>query len=140
MLNFETYHYDLLIREHHLDSFGHVNHATYLEILEEARWEFITSKGFGLEVVHRTGIGPVVLEMQIQFLREIRLRQPVRIESQLLSYEKKIGTLRQTILDDSNTICTQAKLVFGLFDMQARKLIMPTPAWLQAMGVSDALT
>ena len=77
MSNFEIYHYDLLIREHHLDSFGHVNHATYLELLEEARWEFVTAKGFGLDIVHQTGIGPVVLEVQIQFLKEIRLRQAV---------------------------------------------------------------
>ncbi len=139
MSNFEIYHYDLLIREHHLDSFGHVNHATYLELLEEARWEFVTAKGFGLDIVHQTGIGPVVLEVQIQFLKEIRLRQAVRIESQLLSYERKIGTLRQTILDESNTVCTQAKLVFGLFDMQARKLITPTQTWLEAVGVLDAL-
>ena len=139
-MSFEIYHYELLIREHHLDSFGHVNHATYVEIFQEARWEFITSRGFGLEVVHRTGVGPVILEMEIQFLKEIRLRQSVRIESQLLSYEKKIGTLRQTILDDSNAICSEAKLVFGLFDMQARKLIMPTKAWLKAVGVLDALT
>lgn len=138
MSDFEIHHYPLLIREHHLDSFGHVNHATYLEILEEARWEFITARGFGLDVVHRTGVGPVVLEIKIQFLKEIRLRQSVRIDSQLLSYEKKIGTLRQTILGDGG-ICTEATLVFGLFDIQARKLIMPTKDWLAAVGVPDAL-
>ncbi len=139
MSNFEIHHYPLLIREHHLDFFGHVNHATYLEILEEARWEFITAKGFGLDVVHATGVGPVVLEIQIRFLKEIRLRQSVRIDSQLLSYEKKIGTLKQTIFDESNTICTEAQLIFGLFDIQARKLIMPTQDWLLALGVSDNL-
>lgn len=30
--------YPVVIREHHLDTFGHVNNAAYLDILEEARW------------------------------------------------------------------------------------------------------
>lgn len=135
MFNFEIFNYELLIREHHLDSFGHVNHATYLEILEEARWEFITAKGFGLEAVHRVGIGPVILEVEIKFLKEIRLRQTIRIESQLVSYEKKIGKLRQTIFDENNMACSTSHMVFGLFDIKERKLMMPTQEWLDAMGV-----
>lgn len=135
MVNFETFNYELLIREHHLDSFGHVNHATYLAILEEARWEFITAKGFGLENVHTLGIGPVILEVEIKFLKEIRLRQTIRIESQLLSYEKKIGKLRQTMFDEHDVACSTSQMVFGLFDIKERKLIMPTPEWLDAIGV-----
>ncbi len=34
----EAHEYHLLILEKHLDTFGHVNNASYLEILEEARW------------------------------------------------------------------------------------------------------
>lgn len=134
MSDFEKFTYELLIREHHLDSFGHVNHATYLEILEEARWEFITAKGFGLQEVHHSGIGPVILELEIKFLKELRLRQKIRIESQLISYERKIGRLEQIILDENNTPCTQARMTFGLFDIKARKLIMPTENWLKAIG------
>ena len=39
--------YKILIREHHVDSYGHVNNATYLSLYEEARWEVITPEGFG---------------------------------------------------------------------------------------------
>ncbi len=137
MSNFEIFNYELLIREHHMDFSGHVNHATYLEILEEARWEFITAKGFGLDAVIETGFGPIILELNIQFLKEIRLRQRINIESQLLSYEKKIAKLRQTIFDDQGMPCTHVHMTFGLFDIKARKLIMPTSAWLDAIGVRD---
>lgn len=30
----------LKVRGYHVDVFGHVNHARYLEFLEEARWAF----------------------------------------------------------------------------------------------------
>ena len=49
--------YELLIREQHLDSYGHVNNATYVSLFEEARWELITRKGYGYQHVHKIGLG-----------------------------------------------------------------------------------
>jgi Acyl-ACP thioesterase len=46
-----VHEYDLLIRGHHLDTFGHVNNAKYLQILEEARWDVITRNGYSLDEV-----------------------------------------------------------------------------------------
>ena len=131
---FKTFQYEVLIKERHLDTFGHVNNATYLELLEEARWEFLNARGFDLKTIHESGVGPVVLEIQIKFLKELRLRQPIVIESQMLSYEKKIGIMRQDILDEHNSLCCQAKMTFGFFDLEARKLILPTEQWLDAIG------
>lgn len=130
----ETFSYPLLIREHHLDSFGHVNNATYLSIFEEARWEFVTARGFGLDRIQVLGVGPIVLEVQVKFLKEIVLRQSVIIESQLLSYEKKIGTMQQVIVDAAGQRYCEAHLTFGLFDMKQRRLILPQAEWLAAVG------
>ncbi|WP_107688038.1 acyl-CoA thioesterase [Neisseria wadsworthii] len=33
------------VRSYHLDGYGHVNNARYLEFLEEARWAFFEQKG-----------------------------------------------------------------------------------------------
>jgi thioesterase III len=134
MADFKVFKYQLLIREHHLDTFGHVNNATYLQLLEEARWEFLNDRGFNLKTIHDTGMGPIVLECHIQFLKELKLRQPIIIESQMVSYEKKIGIMQQTILNEQGEHFSQAKLTFGFFDMTARKLILPTAAWLKAIG------
>ena len=43
----------IVIREEHLDTFGHVNNARYLEIFEQARWDFITDNGFGLDYIEQ---------------------------------------------------------------------------------------
>jgi acyl-CoA thioester hydrolase len=56
---------DVLIRESHLDTFGHVNNATYLSLFEQARWDLIEAGGYGLRVIRQTGLGPVVLEAKI---------------------------------------------------------------------------
>jgi thioesterase-3 len=136
MSNNKIFRYSVLIKEHHLDTFGHVNNATYLELLEEARWEFLNAHGINLKTIHDEGIGPIVLECHINFLKELRLRQPIVIESQMISFEKKIGVMRQDIMDEQRNLCSHAKMTFGVFDMSTRKLILPTVQWLLAIGLS----
>ncbi len=128
-----VFSYPLTIKEHHLDTFGHVNNAMYLTILEEARWELITQNGYGLKKIQKTGIGPIVLEIKLIFLKELLLRETVIIETQLISYEKKVGKIAQKIMRN-NEVCCTAEFAFGLFNMHERKLILPTPEWLNAVG------
>lgn len=40
LLVFGVFVYTVYIYNHHLDGYGHVNNARYLEFLEEARWHF----------------------------------------------------------------------------------------------------
>ncbi len=136
MTGFKTFKFQQLIKERHLDTFCHVNNATYLELLEEARWEFLNDEGINLKTIQTSGIGPVVLECHIKFLKELRLRQMITIESQILSFENKISVMRQDIMNEAGELCTQAKLVFGVFDLKARKLILPPEQWLSALGMS----
>ena len=62
--------YRLLIVEHHVDSLGHVNNATYLALLEEARWDVITKNGYGFKEVQKERKGPVILDVMLKFQRE----------------------------------------------------------------------
>jgi thioesterase-3 len=127
--------YPILIREHHLDTFGHVNNATYLDILEEARWDLVTRNGYGLDEVHRLKVGPTVLAVEIRFVREIRNRQQVTIRTWLESYSGKIGKLAQQVRDENDELCTDALFTIGLFDMTSRRLVRPTPEWIAALGL-----
>lgn len=134
----EIYRCPLVIKEQHLDTFGHVNNAVYLMLLEEARWEFISPRGFSVTEIQKNGLGPTVLEFNIKFKKELKLRQKIVIESQTISYEKKIGYLRQDILNEAGEVCCQAILTVGLFDTRERKLVLPTAEWKRAIGLKDA--
>jgi thioesterase-3 len=133
---FEKFEYPLLIIERHLDTFGHVNNATYLQILEEARWELITARGYGLQKIKETGLGPTILECNIKFMKELRLRQEIVIETQTISAEGKIGKLGQAIYNGNGDLCCEAIFTIALFDTNARKLVLPTPEWLYAIGAN----
>jgi thioesterase III len=131
-----SHRYPLQILERHLDTFGHVNNATYLQLFEEARWDWITQNGYGLERVQRERKGPTILEINITFKRELRNRQQVEIVSWLESYRSKLGTVVQHLSDDQGNLCCEARLLMGLFDLDARKLISPTPEWRAAVGLA----
>lgn len=130
------YSYPLLIKENHLDTFGHVNNATYLAIFEEARWEFVTNNGYGLQKMIDTGLAPTILEVSLRFLREVRLRDEVVIQTQLLSYKGKIGVILQKMMRGTE-VCCNAEFTIGLFDLKERKMVLPTPEWLAAIGVTE---
>lgn len=131
----EAHQYHLLILEKHIDTFGHVNNAAYLEILEEARWDLITGNGYGLDEVQRRKIGPIVLDVHLRFARELRNRQAVTIRSWVDSYSGKVGKFAQQVVDDAGDLCCDGMFTIGLFDLTARKLIRPTPEWVRALGL-----
>lgn len=134
-MKYPEFEYPLTIREHHLDTFGHVNNATYLTIFEEARWEMVTRGGFGLAEVCETGLGPTALEIRIKFKREVRNRERVVIRSRLLEYKSKIGRFSQEMLNESGDICCELEMTLALFDTNKRKLVAPTPEWKRALGM-----
>jgi YbgC/YbaW family acyl-CoA thioester hydrolase len=130
-----VFKYPVQIRESHLDTFGHVNNAKYLEIFEDARWELISKNGYGLEEVHRRKIGPIILGVEVQFKLELKNREHIVVTTQCLSYEKKIARLKQDMVKSSGDVACTSVFTFGLFDFNARKLILPTPEWLKAIGL-----
>lgn len=127
--------YQVTIKEFHVDSYGHVNNATYLALYEEARWEVITPRGFGFREIHKMKQGPVILEVNLKFKREIGLRENITITTKLLEYKGKVGQMLQQMLKEDGTVASEALFTFGLFDMKERKLIEPTPEWKNALGM-----
>jgi len=130
--------YELVVLERHLDTFGHVNNAVYLDLFEAARWDLIDKNGYGLAEIQRRRAGPTILEINLRFLREIKNRERITIKTWLESYAGKVGKMKQQMVNEAGDVCCDATFVFGLFDLAARKLIKPTPEWLRAIGTSEA--
>lgn len=132
--NSKQFEYEVTILERHLDSFGHVNNATYLELYEEARWDFITKGGYGLETIHKLKKGPIVLETTVKFRKEIINRDQVKIVSQSTGIRGKIMKMNQKIIHMNGDLASEADFTFGFMDLKERKLIAPTDEWLIAIG------
>lgn len=132
----ETFHYTFKILESHLDTFGHVNNATYLQLFEEARWDFITQNGWGLKEVQENKLGPVVLELNLKFKREVNNREIITIRSQAKERLNKLAMLlSQEMVKESGEVAALLELKVGLMDLSKRRLISPTEEWLKCIGM-----
>ena len=129
------FEYKLEIKEHHLDTFGHVNNATYLALYEEARWDFIQTRDYGLEVILKEKKGPVILEANIKFKRELKNREVITIETDGQWIKGKIMGLSQRMINAEGKICSEVELTIGLMSFEERKLVTPTGDWLKACGL-----
>jgi YbgC/YbaW family acyl-CoA thioester hydrolase len=132
----KIFEYEILIRECHLDNFGHVNNSIYVSLYEEARWDFITKNGYGLDHVLESQKGPVILDLQVRFKREIKNRETIKILSQAIEVmSSKVLILEQKIIKADGKIASEATFTIGFFDLKERKLIPASEDWLRATGI-----
>lgn len=127
--------YDVMIRESHLDSFGHVNNAAYMVLFEEARWDWITQNGYSLGYIQEHQEGPVVLEVTVKFRKELTLREKVKITCEMTDYRGKVGHCAQKMIKEDGVVAAEAVFTVGLFDLKTRRLMEPTEAWKKAIGL-----
>lgn len=132
-MEFNKFIYTLMIKENHLDTFGHVNNAAYLTLYEEARWDFITKNGYGLDVIQREQKGPVVLDVNLRFKRELKNRQLISIHSQSQDMSSKIMKMKQVMINPEGEVASEALFTFGFMDMKLRKLVEMPQNWLNAV-------
>ena len=135
-MEFNKFIYTLMIKENHLDTFGHVNNAAYLTLYEEARWDFITKNGYGLDVIQREQKGPVVLDVNLRFKRELKNRQLISIHSQSQDMSSKIMKMKQVMINPEGEVASEALFTFGFMDMKLRKLVEMPQDWLLRIDLS----
>lgn len=135
MLEAKEFSYQVKILEAHLDTFGHVNNAVYLQLYEEARWDFIQASDHGLRRILSEKIGPVVLEVNVKFRKELTNRELITITSKSTSLHGKILTLEQKMIKENGQIASMATFTVGIMDLEERKLIDPPERWLEAVGI-----
>ncbi len=135
MSEVKSFEYQTVILEQHLDSFGHVNNAKYLELYEETRWDFITRNGYGLKEVVAKQQGPIVLDVSCRFRKELVNREVITIKSESMPWKGKIGKIKQEIYKENGELASDATFTFGFMDFASRKLITPPNEWLRAIGL-----
>ncbi|ROV55538.1 acyl-CoA thioesterase [Neisseria chenwenguii] len=86
---------DIRIRNYHLDGYGHVNHARYLEFLEEARWALFDQRDL---LRFLEGIQLVVARIDIRYRRAAVSGNVLRIENRVKELTARHLVLTQTIV------------------------------------------
>lgn len=87
------------VRSYELDGFGHLNHAVYLNYFEQARFDALTTGGFGLERLAERGWAVHVVRVEVDFRREALLGQEMLVRTRVAEARSSSMTIHQVALD-----------------------------------------
>lgn len=112
---------ELKIRGYHLDLFGHVNNARYLEFLEEARWAAF-EKTVDLEALARKGLAFTVVNININYRRPAVMNDVICVETGIEQWRRRSAVIRQEVkLKESDALVADAQVTFVIFDTREQK-------------------
>ena len=111
------------IRTFHCDSFGHVNNARHLELLEEARWQF--SETIGLTpLLRELGFGFIIIDMKLQFRRPVVEGDTITTETSLVALGSASGDVKQWVrVGDTKSPVIKSMFHFILIDRESMKSV-----------------
>ncbi|MBN2231617.1 MAG: acyl-CoA thioesterase [Deltaproteobacteria bacterium] len=130
---------EITVQSTHLDMFGHVNNATYVEYLEWARVKMAAEAGIDLIKMFHEGVGPAVLKLEINYRKESRLGDVLLVDAHCTRTRgDKVGIINQTIRNQAtgDLVC-DAEVTFVMFDLQHRRSV-PLPESMRRMCTGPA--
>ncbi len=106
------------VRGYHEDRFGHVNHARYLEFLEEGRWDYLDTRG-PKDGFPALGIFPVVAHLSISYRRPTSAGDTLCVSTRVDETGNRKIVMRQTIHQEStDRLCCEAEVSIVLVDSE----------------------
>ncbi len=115
---------EIKVRGYHLDVFGHVNNARYLEFLEEARWSYLEQMGISFDSFAKKGISLAVVNININYRSPSVLGEILTVETTLNRIGNRSIVLNQVIhKKHNNKRVIDAEVTFVIIDLSTGKAI-----------------
>src|SRR6201995_3110135 len=125
------------VRGYELDVNGHLNWAHYLHCAEHARWECRRAAGLPFETMIGAGLGPVNLEANVRFLRELRDGDEVDVGCEFVWGEGKTYRVRQEFTRPGDgELAAEVTTVSGVIDQEKRRLVTDPAGRLRALAAA----
>jgi len=121
------------IESKHIDGYGHVNNAVYLQLFEQARWDWITLGGGSRDMVEELGVGPIVADIEVRFSRELKEGEKIFIRSTRETPLAKVYWLKQVIYKESGEIACKSRYRLAFMDIKKRVLAEPPQEWIDVL-------
>ena len=124
------------VRNYHLDGYGHVNNARYLEFLEEARWTFFEEHGLLSEI---DGLMLVVVRTNIRYRRAAVDGDILRFEGRLKELTSRHIILTQNIVLPSGKNAVEAESTLMVVSAESgRSISIPEPLFTLLKQYAEA--
>ena len=110
----------ITVRTYQIDHFGHVNHARFVELLEEARWRYLEENKL-LDPIHHVGAFHVVAKIMVQYKHPAYMGDILRFEPQIDQRSTHSFQVDQKVyLKKSEKLVVQAKITYVFIDQKGQ--------------------
>ncbi len=96
------------VRSYELDALGHVNHAVYLNYLEQARFEALEAAGIPFQRLVKEGWGIHVVRMEVEYRAECRMGDELHVLTRAEELRNSSMTITQTLVKVDGTMDSEA--------------------------------
>lgn len=121
--------YETVVQREWIDYYDHMNVAYYVLVCDEATGAFWNYLHDGQAIDQRDGAEMVVLESHVNYLKEVRLGDPVRVTTQLLEVDDKRLRLFHTMTHATAGFVAATNEIKAIgFDLGQRRIMSFRPA------------
>ncbi len=119
-----TLYVNYKVRNHQIDSYGHVNNASYLLYLEDARSDFFEFLGYSLSKLSEMNLLFFISEIKIKYLKPLFLDDVITVTGNFVKIGKVKATWLQKIFKN-NEICGEAYVTGAFLDKNGKIIKIP---------------
>ena len=118
---------EIKVRSTHIDVMGHVNNAKFLEYMEWGREEWYNRIGVDFPALEKRGLGTVVVNINIDFLKEAVQDDILTIITEPLRRGNKSYGLLHKIYNQNNKLIAKAEVISLIIDFEDRNSVALIP-------------
>jgi acyl-CoA thioester hydrolase len=113
----------------HLDANAHMRNTAYLDLAASVRVTYFAAAGFSVDAFALLQFGPVIRREELEYFRELRLQDDVRVTLMLAGSSEDASRfrLRNEFWRENGTLVARLTSLGGWLDLRTRRLIAPRP-------------
>jgi acyl-CoA thioester hydrolase len=122
----ERFETSLVSRSYECDSYGHINHAVFLNYLEVARIEFLKSMGYTLDSLKEEDLLLPIVKLEIEYKRQIFAGDRIVISVEWIKKNNKSAVFEQMIFnEDKSVLISKALITWVAVNLQGKPVAIP---------------
>ena len=111
------------VRGYHCDFYGHLNHARYLELLEETRWSYLEDR-MDVRDWQEKNLGIVVASLTINYRRPAPVDTVLEIRTLLGDIGTKTAVINQEMINQATgKLVADAAITFAVVDTRTGRAL-----------------
>jgi len=109
-----------------MDFNGHMKNTAYLDAGADVRMFYFEANGFSMREFEQRRIGPVILRDELEYFRELRLLEPVRVtlSAREIGEDGRFVLVNEFFREDGQR-CARVTSTGAWLDLDRRKITRP---------------